>query len=316
MIYIILLPVFFLVMLLYFKIADRYNIIDKPNERSSHSTITIRGGGIIFVFAALVALIMHFEYWLPVLGVFIIGVISFLDDRHTLSSKIRLFVHLVAVTLLFLFLKTFSYLPYYYCIMLYILVIGIINAYNFMDGINGITGIYSLVIFSGLQYINLTQNAFINPDMIWLPIIACIVFLFFNFRKKAKCFAGDVGSVSIAFWVILLLLDLIITTGIWSYILFLAVYGVDSVFTIIHRVILKQNIFKAHRLHFYQLLANEYGIPHLIVSSLYGTIQLIIIMLVIYYRQCSFITLSVATIFPLAVIYLWLKPRLMHTVGR
>jgi UDP-N-acetylmuramyl pentapeptide phosphotransferase/UDP-N-acetylglucosamine-1-phosphate transferase len=312
MIYFILSPIFFLVMLLYFKIADRYNIIDRPNERSSHSAVTIRGGGIIFVFAALVALILHFEYWLSVLGLFIIGIISFLDDKHTLSSKIRLFFHLAAVTILFLFLKIFTYLPFYYFIMLYILVIGIINAYNFMDGINGITGVYSLVIFSGLQYINLTQKNFIHPDMVWLPIVACIVFLFFNFRKKAKCFAGDVGSVSIAFWIVLLLLDLIITTGNWSYILFLAVYGVDSIFTIIHRIVLKQNIFKAHRLHFYQLLVNEFGIPHLIVSLLYGTLQLVIIMLVIYCRQCSFFILSIATVLPLAVIYLWLKPHLMQ----
>ncbi|WP_255563594.1 MraY family glycosyltransferase [Mucilaginibacter rivuli] len=298
-------------MLLYFKIADRYNIIDKPNERSSHSAITIRGGGVIFLFAALLSVILHAEYWLPVLGAFIIGSISFLDDAHTLSGKIRILFHLAAVTLLFLFLKIFSFWPFYYCVMLYILVIGIINAYNFMDGINGITGTYSLVIFLGLQYINLYQQQFINPDLIWLPIVATVVFLFFNFRKRAKCFAGDVGSVSIAFWIAFLLLSIFITTHKWSYILFLAVYGVDSIFTIIHRIILKQNIFKAHRLHFYQLLANEHKIPHLVVSAMYAIIQLAIIAVVIYFDQLPFFTLFIITILPLAVAYLWLKPRLM-----
>jgi UDP-N-acetylmuramyl pentapeptide phosphotransferase/UDP-N-acetylglucosamine-1-phosphate transferase len=312
MIYLIIFPVFFLVMLLYFKIADRYNIIDHPNERSSHSAVTIRGGGVIFLFAALLVLILHIEYWLPILGIFIIGIISFLDDAHTLSNRIRMFFHLVAVTILFLTLKVFAFLPYYYCFVLYILVIGIINAYNFMDGINGITGAYSLVIFSGLQYINLQQRPFIHPDMIWLPIVACIVFLVFNFRKKATCFAGDVGSVSIAFWIAFLLLDVIIATHQWSYILFLAVYGVDSVFTIIHRLLLKQNIFKAHRLHFYQILVNEYKIPHLVVSGIYAFIQLAIIVVLLYFKQAPFTSLFVIILMPLSIAYVGIKPKLIR----
>jgi UDP-N-acetylmuramyl pentapeptide phosphotransferase/UDP-N-acetylglucosamine-1-phosphate transferase len=298
-------------MMLYFKIADHFNIIDKPNERSSHNDITIRGGGIIFLFAALIVLIFHNEYCLPMLGLFMIGTISFWDDTHTLSGKIRISFHLLAVTLLFLFLKIFDFLPFYYYMMLYIFIIGIINAYNFMDGINGITGVYSLVIFSGLQYINLYKKAFIQPDMIWMPILASMIFLFFNFRKKAKCFAGDVGSVSIAFWISLLLLDLIVSTHRWHYILFLAVYGVDSILTITHRIILRQNIFKAHRLHFYQLLANERKIPHLVVSCIYAALQLVIITIVIRFEQIPFITLFAAIISPLVIVYTFLKPRLM-----
>jgi UDP-N-acetylmuramyl pentapeptide phosphotransferase/UDP-N-acetylglucosamine-1-phosphate transferase len=299
-------------MILYFRIADRYNIIDKPNERSSHTMVTIRGGGIVFLFAALAAVIMHPEYWLGMLGVFIIGVISFLDDRHTLSRRVRIFFHLLAVTVLFLSLKIFDFLPYYYCIMLYVLVIGIINAYNFMDGINGITGAYTLAILLGLQFINLQRDQFIHPDMIWVPIAACLVFMFFNFRVKAKCFAGDVGSVSIAFWIALLLLDLIVATHRWGYILFMAVYGVDSVLTIVHRLMLKQNIFKAHRLHFYQLLANEYKVPHLIISAAYAVVQLIIIAIVLYFDQASFTVLFISTVFPLVAVYIAIKPGLMR----
>ena len=311
MIYLILVPLFFLVMVLYIRIADHYNIIDHPNERSSHSKITIRGGGIIFIFAAFAAVIMHTEYWLPVLGIFIVGTISFLDVLITLSGKIRIFFQLVSVTLLFICLKIFTYLPFYDCIMLYILFIGIINAYNFMVGINGITGTYSIVIFGALQYINLHEVAFIEPDMIWLPIVASGVFLFYNFRTRAKCFAGDVGSVSIAFWVTLLLLDLIIATHNWGYILFLAVYGVDSIFTIVHRIILKQNIFKAHRLHFYQILANERKIPHLVVSTAYAAVQLLIIIVVIRYKDLPFFILFLLIVIPLAATYLIFKTRLM-----
>jgi UDP-N-acetylmuramyl pentapeptide phosphotransferase/UDP-N-acetylglucosamine-1-phosphate transferase len=196
-------------------------------------------------------------------------------------------------------------------IAFYILAIGIINAYNFMDGINGITGLYSLVLLAGLQYVNMWQTHFINADMIWLPVIACVVFLYFNFRKKARCFAGDVGSVTIAFWILTLLLKLMVTTNNWVYILFLAVYGVDSILTILHRLILKQNIFKAHRLHFYQLLVNECKIPHLIVAIGYALIQLIVIALILFNKWLPVSALFCIVLFPLVFLYLVLKPRLM-----
>ena len=147
--------------------------------------------------------------------------------------------------------------------------------------------------------------------MIWLPLLASVVFLFFNFRTKAKCFAGDIGSVTIALWVIMLLLNLIFITHSWVYILFLAVYGVDSILTILHRLILKQNIFEAHRLHFYQLLANEHKIPHLLVAAGYALVQLVIMALVVFCHTLSPILLFIITLVPLLLIYLVFKPRLM-----
>lgn len=300
----------FAVMIFYFKVADHYNIIDHPNERSSHTEVTIRGGGVIFLFAALCVLILHPESWMIVLGMFTIGVISFIDDRITLSSKIRIIFHLTAVTLMFFSLGIFQLFPWYMCPVLYILVIGIINAYNFMDGINGITGLYSLVILTGLQYVNYKAFSFINTDLIWLPIMASCVFLFFNFRKRAKCFAGDVGSVTIAFYIIYLILNLIIQTGNYAYILFLAVYGVDTVLTIIHRLILKQNIFDAHRLHFYQILANEWRWSHLWVSILYAIMQLIIIAIILFV-PLGLVNLFLLSTLPLVLVYIILKPKLM-----
>jgi len=310
MIYGIIAVLFFAGMLLYFPIADHYNIIDHPNERSSHTMVTIRGGGIIFLFAALAAAIMHPVYWLPVLALFMVGTISFIDDRITLSSKIRLLVHLAATTLFFVYLGVFS-LPLYESLFLYFVVIGIINAYNFMDGINGITGCYSLIVLAGLQYVNL-KLSFIEKDMIWLPMIACGVFLYFNFRKKARCFAGDVGSITIAFWIIMLLIKLILVTNNWAYILFLAVYGTDSVMTIIQRIILKQNIFKPHRLHLYQIMANEKGFSHLVVSLTYAVLQGVIIFLVIDNTSFTNIGLFSIVLIPLSVMYLFLKIMFMR----
>ncbi|MBB5636585.1 UDP-N-acetylmuramyl pentapeptide phosphotransferase/UDP-N-acetylglucosamine-1-phosphate transferase [Pedobacter cryoconitis] len=310
MIYLIFVILFFIVMLLYFKVAERYNIIDRPNERSSHKELTIRGGGIIFLFAALMAVILHTEFWIPVIAMFIIGIISFIDDRITLSGKIRIIFHLAAVTLLFVFLNIFQIFDWWVSVIGYVLVIGIINAYNFMDGINGITGVYSLIVLCGLQYLNLQIFNFIHPDMIWLPILASLVFLFFNFRKKAKCFAGDVGSVTIAFWIIFLLLKLMLMTGDYSYILFLSVYGVDSVLTILHRLKLKHNIFDAHRLHFYQILANEQRWPQLLISSIYGIIQLVIIAIIIFLPVNFAIKFCLTTV-PLVIAYILIKPRMM-----
>lgn len=310
MLYIILVPVFLIVMMLYFKLADHYNIIDQPNERSSHKEVTIRGGGVIFLFAALVAFIIHPEFWIVILGLFIIGIISFVDDRITLTGKVRILFHLASVTLLFISSEVFQIFDWWISILLYVLVIGIINAYNFMDGINGITGAYSLIILSGLQYVNYQVFNFIDPDLIWLPMLACLIFLFFNFRKKAKCFAGDVGSVTIAFWIIFLLLKLILATQNYSYILFLVVYGVDSVLTIVHRIKLKQNIFEAHRLHFYQILANEQKWPQLLVSSLYALLQLGIIVVVIF-LPLGFFSLFLITTVPLVVVYCIIKPQIM-----
>jgi UDP-N-acetylmuramyl pentapeptide phosphotransferase/UDP-N-acetylglucosamine-1-phosphate transferase len=298
-------------MLIYFRIADHYNIIDHPNERSSHTEVTIRGGGVIFVFAALIILVLYPEFWLAVTGIVVIGAISFLDDRLTLSSRLRLLFHLIAVTLMFYYLNIFHFQPLYIIPLLYIIVIGVINMYNFMDGINGITGTYSLVVLGGLLYVNQSRILFIKDEMIWIPMLACLVFLFYNFRKKAKCFAGDVGSVTIAFWIILLILRLIFVSGNWGYILFLVVYGVDSVLTIAYRIKLRQNIFKAHRLHFYQLMVNEHRMPHLLVASGYALLQGMIIWLIVFNDRLTQFALFCIVVVPLCIIYLVLKQRLI-----
>ncbi|RFZ95848.1 glycosyltransferase family 4 protein [Mucilaginibacter conchicola] len=315
MLYPVLLIVFFGLMLVYFRIADRYNIIDKPNERSSHTEVTIRGGGVIFPISCLLAACFYPQYLLPAIGAVAIGTISFIDDRITLSSKIRLVVHFFSVTLMFIALNAFA-LPLPWVVTLYIFAIGVINVYNFMDGINGITGAYTLVVLAGLQYVNLYVVSFVEPDLIWFPMLASVAFLYFNFRKKAKCFAGDVGSITIAFWIVFLLARLIIKTQDLTYILFLAVYGIDSVLTIIHRLILKQNIFKAHRLHFYQLLANERRIPHLMVSSLYAIVQIAIIAFVITCDQLSPAGKFAVVLLPLVILYIVIKSRLMLAVKK
>jgi UDP-N-acetylmuramyl pentapeptide phosphotransferase/UDP-N-acetylglucosamine-1-phosphate transferase len=293
--------------LIYFKIADHFSIIDKPNERSSHKKITLRGGGIIFYFGAILFFLLNdFQYPFFVAGLTLIAAISFADDISPLSSKLRLPIHFTAMALMFYEWGLFSQ-PWYYIAIGFIFSVGIINAYNFMDGINGITGAYSISVLLALLFVNLKVNHFIDNELIYFSLIAVMVFNYFNFRKKARCFAGDVGSVTIAFLLVFLLGKLIIQTGHFSYIFFLSVYGVDSVLTIIHRIKLKENIFEAHRKHAYQIMANELKIPHLFVSLFYGILQLIISITTIL----SPLVAIVLTIW-LGVSYIFFKRKYFH----
>ncbi|WP_461789354.1 MraY family glycosyltransferase [Pedobacter sp.] len=267
---------FIVLELVYFKIADRFNIIDKPNHRSSHTRVTIRGGGVIFPLSVLAYAILHgFENVYFVIGLMAISTISFLDDILTLNNKIRLGIHLTSVLLLFFQWDLFS-ISWYWILAALIFVIATINAYNFMDGINGITGGYSLLTIITLYYINEKVTRFTSSELLLVVGLALLVFNFFNFRTKAKCFAGDVGSVSIAFIIVFFIGELILTTQNLSYILLLLVYGTDTAFTVLFRKIRRENIFEAHRSHFYQYLSNQLGYAHILVSCIYISAQLLI----------------------------------------
>ena len=281
MLYLIYLPVLYFCLLLYFRLAAHFQITDKPNHRSSHHQITIRGGGIVFPLALLLHFLLYgFDYPLFTSGLLLISLISFYDDLKPLSNKLRLLVHLISVSLLFMQTDLMTY-PLWLIIPVYILVIGTINACNFMDGINGITGAYSLITILSLYFINESHISFVKSDWLMVSALALLVFSFFNFRKKAKCFAGDVGSVSMAFIIIFFLLLLIIQSGDLKYIGLLLIYGLDTVSTIIFRLIRRENIFEAHRSHFYQYLANVKAWPHLRVSALYMVVQLLVNVLII-----------------------------------
>lgn len=272
--YILILGLLITSILTYFKIADYYNIIDKPNDRSSHKYITLRGGGIIFYIGALLYFLFYgFSYPLFALGLSLIAIISFIDDIKTIPSRVRIVFHFTAMLLMFYDCGLYSN-PWYFTIAALIVSTGIINAYNFMDGINGITGGYSIVIMASFWYISNYITPFIDNKLIYIISLSLLIFNFFNFRRRAKCFAGDVGSVSIAFIIVFILVKLIVQTKDITYIIILLVYGVDSILTIVHRLILKENIFKAHRKHMYQIMYNELHIPNISVSMIYMIVQI------------------------------------------
>lgn len=302
----------FAVELLYFRVADRYNIVDQPNHRSSHSFLTIRGGGIIFPFSLMLAVLyfgIHYGYF--ILGLILISFISFMDDIKPVSSKARITFHLIAVALLFYELGLFQF-PFYGVLLAMFFVIGSINAINFMDGINGITGAYALITLCTLLYINTYIITFTASYNLFLVIISVLVFNFFNFRSRAKCFAGDVGSVSIAFIILFFLLQLMIKTANFSYIILLLLYGLDTVTTILFRFIKKEKLTEAHRSHLYQYLVNENKMSHLFVAVLYAIGQGIINVVLIFwfpYTEVSLVfTLLLSMLFFVGLRF-WLEGR-------
>lgn len=310
----IFLIILFISEFLYFEIAKKYGIIDKPNERSLHTQVTIRGGGVIFLLSAwLYFVYSNFQYIYFILGLSLVSFISFFDDIFTLPNRYRLPFQFFAIICMLLEVGYFSN-PIWLCALAIIIGVGIINAYNFMDGINGITGGYSTVVIGALWFINHYHIVFVEDEYIVFTLLGLMVFNFFNFRTKAKCFAGDVGSISIAVIILFLLIKLILKDHNLIYILFLSVYGVDSVLTIIHRLLLKQNIFKAHRLHLFQVLVHILKLPHLAMSSFYMLLQAIICAVIIVNLKNSeevqwIVGLSIITI--LSTFYIIIKKRVM-----
>lgn len=276
LIYLIVAVLLFYIELLYFRIAKHYNIVDKPNSRSSHAHVTLRGGGIIFPIGILIwAIAFGFVYPWFIGGLTIISIISFMDDIHPLPDSIRLVFQFISIIMMFNQVGVLKPEAWWLIILILILCVGILNAYNFMDGINGITGGYSLAVLFPLILMN-TAQPFINMPLLVISSLSVLVFCLFNFRKHAKCFAGDIGAVSMAFIIVFALIMLVIKTKDFTYIIFLAVYGIDTVLTICHRLLLHENLGIAHRKHAYQLMANELNISHVKVSLIYTILQLLI----------------------------------------
>lgn len=298
--------IFLLLVLLelaYFRVADRFNIIDKPNLRSSHKSIVLRGGGIIFLFGIwLYTAFFGLSYPWFILGLSLIGLVSFSDDIHSLPDSFRLVAQFTAMFLMFYQFDILNWHDWWMVLIALIVCVGIINAYNFMDGINGITGGYSIAVLLPLVYLN-ASDGFISQDYLYVVGLSLLVFCFFNFRKKAKCFAGDVGSISIAFILLFALGKLILQTGDLSYLIFIAVYGADTILTICHRIQLHENLGEAHRKHAYQLMANELKMPHVLVSSIYMVLQLAISLGLIFIPMNHYLYMGIIII-ALAVAYL------------
>lgn len=303
--------------LLYFRIADKCNIIDKPNERSSHSTIVLRGGGIIFMLGLWIwAAFYGFCYPWFLAAVTLIAGVSFMDDIRSLPDSVRLVAQFVAMGLMFYQLDMLHWEMWWVVIIALIVCVGASNVINFMDGINGITGGYALASLIPISILN-KEMGFVEESMVVTVILVDVVFCLFNFRPrgKAKCFAGDVGSIGIAFILLFMIGQLIMKTGDVTYLIFLLVYGVDGCLTICHRIMLHENLGEAHRKHAYQLMANELKMSHVTVSLIYMGLQLAISLGFIYLIPNTIVAhwiYLVTAALVLAVVYVLFKMKYYH----
>ena len=311
--------------LAYFKIADKFNIIDKPNERSSHSTVVLRGGGIIFLLSLWIwSAYFGFQYLWALLAVSLIAGVSFIDDICSLPDSVRLVAQFIAMAMMFYQLDILHWDMWWIVFFVLIVCVGASNVINFMDGVNGITGAYAMASLIPLAILNSNANlgsnllgGFVDQSLVYVVILADLVFCLFNFRpkSKAKCFAGDVGSIGVAYILLFMIGSLILTTGDVTYLIFLLVYGVDGCLTIIHRIMLHENLGEAHRKHAYQLMANELKIGHVKVATLYALLQLAISLGFIYLcpnRVVAHWIYLVFAIVILAVIYVLFMLKYYH----
>ena len=316
--------------LLYFRIADKCNIIDKPNERSSHSTIVLRGGGIIFMLGLWIwAAFFGFGYPWFLVAVTLIAGVSFVDDIRSLPDSVRLVAQFVAMGLMFYQLDLFEMfqmsdgsllsgivVPALIVLLAIVVCVGASNIINFMDGINGITGGYALASLIPLFILN-RELGFVEDSLVVTVVLADVVFCLFNFRPKgkAKCFAGDVGSIGIAFILLFLIGRLVMLTGDVTYLIFLLVYGVDGCLTICHRIMLHENLGEAHRKHAFQLMANELKIGHVTVSLIYMALQMAVSLGFIYLcpntTAAHWVYLAIA-LAVLAIAYILFKKKYYH----
>ena len=298
----------------YLKLAEKWSIIDKPNSRSSHNYITKRGGGVLYLLGFIIYLYFSdFNNQFVITIAFLFGIIGFIDDIKNLNFKIKL---LLQVIILSVFIISQNYLLEWYVIsLIFLFILGSINTYNFMDGINGLTILYSLSFLISFLLINNYFIYFTDNNLLLILIICNLIIGVFNVRKQAICFLGDAGPISMGFIFSILCLTLIIKSNDLSPLILFMIYGIDSGWTIVQRVISKENIFLPHRKHLYQLLVNEYQFPHLRVSFIYFMVQITLNLIwLLDYKNGNSMNMFIISFILLSLIYLMIKRKMINNL--
>jgi Fuc2NAc and GlcNAc transferase len=263
------------------RLGMRLNIMDVPNQRSSHTRTVPRTGGVAIVLAMIVTLALFGRPTAPLLVVLALGalasVISFIDDTISLSSVPRLFVHLgvagVSVYMIDLQLTGLE-LPYVTIpfpawvglVVAALYVTAFVNFFNFMDGINGIAAAQGIVGGAALAILLAAFGASNSTIVAAALVGGCLGFVPYNF-PRATMFMGDMGSTTIGFTLAMMTL-LAARRYPWiACLLPLGVFIYDAMFTMFKRMLRGENILKAHREHHYQLLIRS-GWSHVRVTSL------------------------------------------------
>lgn len=268
-------------------------LIDNPNERSSHSVSTPRGGGMSIVFTFLIALPLLEAFdqisvqllWALFGAGSLVALIGFLDDHGHIPARWRLLAHFIAAIWALIWLgglpplSIFGFalnLGWLGHTLLAVYLVWLLNLYNFMDGIDGIASIEAVTVCLGgvVLYLLSPVANFVEMSSLLLLVASVAGFLFWNF-PKAKIFMGDAGS---GFVGMVLGIFSVQAAGVapelfWSWIILLGAFFVDATVTLVCRVLRGEAFYEAHRSHAYQYASRKYN-SHIPVSLVFGVINL------------------------------------------
>ncbi len=310
----------------FLRMAHVFGLVAHPNNRSSHGAPTVTGMGVLIPLAVFV-----YNLWQPnqlgfgfLAGFFMVSIISFIDDVYFLKHSLRLFFQVVSLMLMIAFLPFQSHGIEALAIGVAALLlgIGVINAYNFMDGINGMLALHCLLVLGSLLYLNSTYTSvegvlkpFTDNDLIINLMIPIAIFALFNLRTNAKAFIGDVGAISIAFAILYLMYNLLLVSGNYAYLLLFCIFGADAGLTVIYKLILGENIFVPHRDFVFKKLVHVTDVPHLRVSFYYFVLQGVINAVVLFAvpknaKLSSQLSVLFITVVVLVTLYIFMQARL------
>lgn len=258
-------------------------LLDIPNDRSSHTQPTPRGGGLGFIiaFAMLVPFVLPVATLLPLyLTLIPLVVVGLIDDKQGVTSKVRYLVQFLTASIAIRFLGSFAQ-PWFTSfglsgqviavILTLVAFTAIINFYNFMDGLDGLVGGCSFVQISFLAI-------YLHQPHLWILSAAILGFLYWNW-SPAKIFMGDCGSTFLGAVIAFNLISVKDPVSAWSALAIILPLVTDAIYTLARRLLKKENIFQAHRSHLYQRL-QQTGIGHSTVASLYIAVNLVIGLLI------------------------------------
>jgi Fuc2NAc and GlcNAc transferase len=260
------------------------SLLDIPNQRSSHSLPTPRGGGVAIVLAFTLALVFLFGFGVVTCAEFLaiagagglVAVIGFMDDHGHIAARWRLLGHFLAAAWGIYWLgglppvRVFGLdidLGWYGQVLAAFYLVWLLNLYNFMDGIDGIASAEAICVCLGAALVYVVAGAAGQAGLLLALAAAVAGFLYWNF-PPARIFMGDAGSGFLG--IILGLLSLqaawISSQLLWAWIILLGVFVVDATVTLIRRLVRGDKVYEAHRSHAYQFAARKYG-KHLPVTS-------------------------------------------------
>ena len=305
--------------------ALRKELIDVPNERSSHTQPTPRGGGLAIVLVTLCGLLTYgllffVEYRLLILfyafGVGLIATVSWFDDLQTLPNRVRFAVHSLAAILAIIGLGYWDelsvpllgqvHLDWVGLPITFLWIVGLTNAYNFMDGIDGIAGSQAVVAGLGWAIIGYFTDLPFVSILGALLAATSLGFLIHNW-PPARIFMGDVGSAFIGFSFACLAimganskpsLGIAGVLLVWPFVF-------DTIFTFFRRLKNRENVFAAHRSHLYQRLVIA-GYSHRTVTLIYMGLDVMgLLFALLFLLKNAWVVLCVIITFLLSSFGLW-----------